>query len=103
MVIFILLVSVFVAWSSWKRHRTISKAAQPIQKKLWEQTCVVSASLAIVLAFYSLLLAILAFGWQWITITISNEWKQLWAALEHGLVNTSRVGVLGCCGLLSCI
>lgn len=68
MATFVLLLSASCAWSSWKRYRTPAKVASPLQKKLWEQTCFASASLAIALVFYHVLLALLTFGWQWTTV-----------------------------------
>lgn len=63
-----MMLSALIAWHSWKRYRRLNKSRDPIQKKVFEQVCVISASLAIVLIFYHTLLGLLAFGWEWITI-----------------------------------
>ena len=91
MAMFVLLLSLFVARSSWKRYRTLSKAASPLQKKLWEQTCVVSSSLAIALVFYHALLAVLTFGWQWITVHDLERMEAAFSGLK-GWANAHKPG-----------
>ena len=73
-----LLLSAIIARVSWQRYP--ADRITPVQKKFWEQTCVVTSSLALVLLFYGALLTVLAFGWQWITVHDLER-------LETGLTN----------------
>jgi hypothetical protein len=81
----VLLASILLSWWLLIRKRTLARQRQTesFPAKLVGHLFEWSASLAIVLLFYHLLLAFVAFGWRWITAEKLERLEESLAALQR--------------------